>query len=196
MPSLDIHIAIARKYLQMYSDVKDVTSFIKGTLAPDLAVNRSASHYAITIQGPVTTLKILNNKVDLKAYLQDKSVANDYEKGYFLHLLTDYLFFTTFFSQDLLQNMAYPDFKKNLYYSYNLLQNHLQTNYDIDYHPFAKEAEERIITSQVNANYYGEKRKNIIPPAKLDEFINHILQNDVTYYLDKYKNREGEIINA
>lgn len=45
MPSLDIHIAIARKYIIKYNDVKDEIAFIKGNLDPDLAKDRIASHY-------------------------------------------------------------------------------------------------------------------------------------------------------
>ena len=45
MPSLDIHIAIARKYLKKYSDIKNDVLFIKGNLYPDLVDDRIKSHY-------------------------------------------------------------------------------------------------------------------------------------------------------
>lgn len=45
MPSLDIHIAIARKYLIKYNDVKDKIVFIKENLDSDLSKDRIASHY-------------------------------------------------------------------------------------------------------------------------------------------------------
>ena len=47
MPSLDIHIAIARKYLNKYDDIINKNEFIRGNLEPDLVDDRIVSHYTI-----------------------------------------------------------------------------------------------------------------------------------------------------
>ena len=186
MPSLDIHIAIARKYLKKYNDIKDEVAFIKGNLDPDLAEDRIASHYTKE-KDKKELSKILKNKVGLNDYLKDKNVSNDYEKGYFLHLVSDYIFFNFFFDKDYIKTTTYTNFKKDLYYSYNMIHDYLINKYDISYYPFENEVKKRIAASQVAANYNGEKKINIIPYKKLDCFINKILEKDIYNYLKTFK---------
>lgn len=185
MPSLDIHIAIARKYLKKYNDIKDEISFIKGNLEPDLVDDRIASHYTIKTDDRVL-YHILKNKIGLSDYLNSKRVNNDYEKGYFLHLVTDFIFFNQFFDDEYIKITEYGNFKKDLYYSYNIIHSYLIDNYDIRYTPFNDKVEKRISTSQVDANYDGEERTNIIPYNKLDIFIDEILKKDVNGYLNYF----------
>ena len=182
MPSLDIHIAIARKYLIKYNDVKDEIAFIKGNLEPDLAIDRIASHYTKRTDKNDLS-EILKNKVGLSEYLNDKNIVDDYEKGYFLHLVTDFIFFNSFFDKNYIKATDYSNFKKDLYYSYNIVHNYLLNKYDISYYPFENEVKTRIITSQTGTNWNGEKRANIVSYKKLDNFINKILDKDIYNYL-------------
>lgn len=187
MPSLDIHIAIARKYLKEHNDIQDEIAFIKGNLEPDLVADRNASHF--TKKGNKDNLlNILKNKIQLHEYLKTVKISDDYEKGYFLHLVTDYVFFNDFLDKDYIKNKDYSNFKKDLYYSYNMVHNYLNNNYDIDYHPFENEIKKRISTSQIDANYNGEKRTNIIPFDKLDDFINEIVEKDINNHQEYFKN--------
>ncbi len=186
MPSLDIHIALARKYLKIHNDIKDEVEFIKGSLAPDLAIDRIKSHYTKKVNQ--NNLKeILKNKIGLNEYLAKAKIDNDYEKGYFFHLLTDYIFFNNFFDKNYIVKTEYNDFKKDLYYSYNQVHEYLINNYDISYGPFQKEVENRITSSQKDAHYRGEERQNIISYANLDKFINEMLKNDISTYLESLK---------
>ena len=186
MPSLDIHIAIARKYLTKYGDIKDESAFIKGNLDPDLMEDRMASHY--TKKNNKNNLsEILKNKIGLKEYLNDKNIINDYEKGYFLHLVSDFMFYNFFFDKNYIKRTNYTDFKKDLYYSYNIIHDYLINKYDISYYPFEKEVEKRIADSQIDVNYDEEKKTNIIPYKELDKFINKILEKDVCTYIKEFK---------
>lgn len=185
MPSLDIHIALARKYLKIHNDIKDEVEFIKGSLAPDLAIDRIKSHYTKKVDKN-NLEEILKNKVDLPEYLAKTKINTDYEKGYFFHLLTDFLFFNNFFDKNYVVKTDYNNFKKDLYYSYNKAHKYLINNYDISYEPFQKEVEKRISSSQKDANYNGEERQNIIPDAHLDKFINEMVKEDISTYLKKF----------
>lgn len=148
MPSLDIHIAIARKYLKEHNDIQDEIAFIKGNLELDLVDDRNESHF--TKKGNKDNLlNILKNKIQLDEYLKTTKISDDYEKGYFLHLLTDYIFFNDFLDKDYIKNTDYNNLKKDLYYSYNIAHNYLNENYDIDYNLFQNEIKKRICTSQL-----------------------------------------------
>ena len=124
----------------------------------------------------------------LSEYLSDKKVVDDYEKGYFLHLVTDFIFFNFFIDKNYIKTTNYSDFKKDLYYSYNIAHDYLINKYDINYYPFENEVKTRITTSQTDARYNGEKRLNIIPYKKLDNFIIEILDKDINNYLKDFKN--------
>ena len=80
-----IHVAIANEYIKKnYIENKD--EFVDGVIAPDRTDDKIATHYGD-----------INSRTDLKRYLSLNSVDADYQKGYFLHLLTDYLFYNYYF---------------------------------------------------------------------------------------------------
>ena len=186
MPSIDIHMAIARNYLKKYDGIGDHLKFIKGSIAPDLASDTISSHYGKGMDDKDLAL-FLKNKIGLKEYLATNTIDNDYERGYFLHLLTDYMFFNYFFDKEYISKRTHKDFKKDLYYSYNTIHDYLASNYDISYEPFSDEVEKKISNSQVEIEYNGEKRINITPCDKIDKFINNILDKDINDYYEYFK---------
>ena len=102
MPGFIIHIAVAKKYIDNFkNDIKNENDFLQGVLAPDLFNDKYESHYhnyGEVCSGLNYLLKNCNFDIN-----------SDYGKGYFLHVLTDYIFYNY-------------DFKKEVYYvrSHNL----------------------------------------------------------------------------
>lgn len=81
MPGFVVHIAIAQEYLRKHK--KDFSQdFILGSIAPDFDSDKSKSHYG---KSPAYT--------NLGNFLQSNTPSTDFEQGYFLHLVTDYLFY-------------------------------------------------------------------------------------------------------
>ena len=184
MPSFNIHLAIARKYIENHNDIINEDEFLKGNIEPDLVIDKSKSHYS----GPQDKNKLieyLKNKVVIEEYLKQNIVETDYDKGVFLHLLTDYLFFREFFDKEYLQNVSYEQFRKDLYYSYDITNKYLETKYNTSYEQFKDEIEKNIKKSNSNANYNKQVETNIIPTDKLDKFIEEVSNID----LIEYKNR-------
>ena len=87
MPGYVIHLAIAKEYIKKHK-IEDRIEFLKGSIAPDGNQNKVESHYSIhgTSSGS-----------NLYLYLQKNKLDNDYNKGYFLHLLADFLFYNKYF---------------------------------------------------------------------------------------------------
>lgn len=87
MPGYVIHLAIAKEYIKKHK-IEDRLEFLKGSIAPDGNQNKVLSHYSIhgTSSGSNLYLFLQKNKLD-----------NDYNKGYFLHLLSDLLFYNKYF---------------------------------------------------------------------------------------------------
>ena len=104
MPGYVMHVAIAQEYLRKkrkeYS--KD---FINGTIAPDITENKAETHYG---KSPAYT--------NLKNFLSKNVLDTDFMRGYFLHLIADYLFYNKY-----LKKIEKPQ----IYYDYDY------TNWDL-----------------------------------------------------------------
>lgn len=91
MPSYPIHLAIAKEYLKTHNE-ENVEEFYQGVIAPDnkpiLELGNGRLHYGEN-----------SHKPDLNRYYHEKGLDSSYNRGYFLHLLTDYLFYNRFLNE-------------------------------------------------------------------------------------------------
>ena len=130
-----IHLAIAEEYLKKHKDVKeDYEEFIKGVIYPDSVTDKSLTHYGIK-----------SSKVILKDFLQDNEINNSYMRGYFLHLITDYLFYNKYLEK----------FSKDIYNDYDILNKRLIEKYNvvlpenIQNNVFYEDGETKILTMEL-----------------------------------------------
>ena len=135
MPGYVIHLAIAEEYLKKHKDVKeDYDEFIKGVIYPDSVTDKSLTHYGIK-----------SSKVILKDFLQDNEINNSYMRGYFLHLITDYLFYNKYLEK----------FTKDIYNDYDILNKKLIEKYNvvlpenIQNNVFYEDGETKILTMEL-----------------------------------------------
>lgn len=109
MPGYVIHLAVGKVY-QKNNEIKDVESFERGVIAPDLAKDKAKSHYGTYSSSP-----------DLNKYLTERKVTNEFDEGYFLHLLTDYLFYNKFLET----------WDKHIYDDYDKLNDRIMKKYNV-----------------------------------------------------------------
>ncbi len=176
MASPAMHLAIAKKYIERHNNL-NYKEFIKGTLYPDAETNNIKLHYPkSSIMGEFAIG--VYDKVNLYAFLTDYPKLNDFELGYFLHLVTDYLFFHECFTRDYLMNTKCEQFCKELYHAYDCLDSYLFAKYHItkeDYKAYPSEYypgipyEECLLSKDFVDNFI--KRVSYID---LDKFINKI----------------------
>jgi len=85
MASYSMHLAIVKLYLKSHPEENE-EEFIKGTLEPDMVPSseKGRTHYGKHAAW-----------ANPAKYLQEngRSIENSYKRGYFLHLVTDYLFY-------------------------------------------------------------------------------------------------------
>ena len=110
MPGYIIHIAVAKEYAKKHK-IKNVDDFIRGSIAPDFANDKSTTHYG---KSPAYT--------NLGNYLKENTILTDYDKGFFLHLITDYLFYNKY-----LNDISKPQ----IYYDYDFLNKEIIDKYEI-----------------------------------------------------------------
>lgn len=185
MASFNIHLAIGKRYIEKSNIIQNEEDFYKGIIDPDLVDDKKISHYTGSYQDKSDLLKYLENKVQLNEFLKDNNINSDYQKGVFLHLITDYLFFNNFFDNDYLKNVSYEEFCKDLYYSYDIINQHIEDKYKINYANFSNKINNNIEKSKKEKNITNEARKNILSLSNLDRFIEYV--SDIS--LEDYKNK-------
>ena len=180
MPGFNIHLAIGKRYIEKQKNKKDVikneNSFYNGLVAPDLVNDKKISHYT-TETNKNNLEKYLLGKVRLDLYLKDNKVETDFEKGVFLHLITDYLFFNKFFEKEFIKNIDYQDFVRDLYYSYEMTNEYLNKKYNIDFSIFGDRLEKNIRKNKKEKKLEDsdlKEKKLIFSEKDLDEFIEKI----------------------
>lgn len=110
MPGYVIHLAVAKEYIRKHNDIENKEKFIEGIMYPDSVKDKSQTHY-----GPNSA------NSDLTKFLKEHKILSDFEKGYFIHLISDYLFYRNF--KDLPDSRIYDD--------YDILNNLIIEEYDI-----------------------------------------------------------------
>ena len=113
MPSLVMYLAIAKKYMEKHPEENE-EEFIEGILAPDrkrnLRVEKDRLHYGESSHRP-----------DLNRYCQDEGLESSYNRGYFLNLLTDYLFY----------NRYLQEYSADIFYDFKRMNKRIEDKYDV-----------------------------------------------------------------
>lgn len=126
-----IHIAIAQEYLRK-NNIKYNIDFIRGSIQPDLTNDKTKTHYG---KSPAYT--------NLKKFLLNNNIGTNLNKGIFLHLITDYLFYNyylEFFSKQYIYD-DYDISNKSIIDKYNV-----KILDDIKDNIFFKEGQLKILT--------------------------------------------------
>lgn len=93
-----IHIAVAQEYLKKHDKINEnQKEFIKGVIYPDSVSDKSLTHYGSK-----------SSKVILKDFLRENQTNTSFNRGYFLHLVTDYLFYNKYL--DIFTKDIYNDY--------------------------------------------------------------------------------------
>lgn len=98
MPGYVIHLAVAEKYIEKHkSKNENYYEFIEGVIYPDSTKIKSETHYGEK-----------SSQSNVYEFLKEHELNNSFERGYFLHLLTDYLFYNRYI--DTISNEIYSDY--------------------------------------------------------------------------------------
>lgn len=130
-----IHLAVAEEYLRKHkSKIEKYDDFIQGVIYPDSVKDKSETHYGVK-----------SSKSNLYDFLMYKDIDTSFNRGYFLHLLTDYLFYNYYV--DTMSNDMYND--------YDILNKYLINRYnvvipdEVKKYIFFKEGELKILSKQL-----------------------------------------------
>ena len=127
-----IHLAVGKVYSKN-NKINDLESFEKGIMAPDMEEDKSKSHY-----GP------FSSSPGIKEFLEQQGILDSYNEGYFLHLLTDYLFYNKFLDR----------WEKSIYDDYDIINENIIKKYGIE---IPKEIQEKVKFKQGNLTILKEE---------------------------------------
>ena len=178
MASSPIHLAIAKKYIEKNINLNK-EEVLKGTIYPDTIKDKNTSHYADLTKRGKDNVSHLQGKVNLYSFLLDHPTLDDFEFGWFLHLITDYLFFEECFTKEYLLSHTFDEFRKDLCFGYDCLNQYLTEKYKITREDFTIYPEEI---------YPGiPYQDNIFTKEQIDEFISRVSEIDTNQYIKKIK---------
>ena len=145
-----IHLAVAEAYKDKHiNDIKNYEDFIKGVIFPDSVSDKSLTHYGEK-----------SSKVNLKEFLRENEIDNEYNKRYFLHLVTDYIFYNKFLDC----------FSKDIYNDYDILNEIIQKKFNV------------IIPESVNDKvFYKRGDTSILAEEKVIKFIEEVSDYKLSY---------------
>lgn len=153
-----IHIAVAQEYLKKHSKIQEnENEFIKGVIYPDSVSDKSLTHYGKK-----------SSKVILKDFLSENDINTSFKRGYFLHLVTDYLFYNKYLEK----------FSKEIYNDYDILNRPLIEKYnvklprEVEKMCFYKTGETSILSLQL-----AQKLIDEISSLDLEKIENEIKEN-------------------
>lgn len=177
MACSSIHLAISKLYLEKSKISVDKYKVLEGTLYPDTVKDKNVSHYADIEKRGKDNISHLQGKVNLYNFLLSHSNLDDFELGWFIHLVTDYLFFDECFSKYYLLITSYEQFRKDLYFSYDCISEYISNKYRITKEDY---------TIYLSEFYPGkEYQECLFSKEMLDSFIERVSSIDLEKYINK-----------
>ena len=111
MPSYAIHIAVAEEYMKKHPYLKEEhDKFIDGVIIPDMVTDKSLTHYGKD-----------SSCSNLFRFIEANELDDSFKRGYFLHLMTDYMFY----------NKYIDTWSKKCYNDYDILNDGIIKKYNL-----------------------------------------------------------------
>ncbi len=192
MASYSIHLAVAKRYVEK-NNINNKVNIYKGVIDPDLADDKNISHY--TDRDEIDTFeesKALS--AGLYNFLKSNDIETDYNKGLFIHLITDYLFFNTFLDKEYVSSAKFEDFGKDLYYSYDKSNKYLEDKYNIS--SIFNNEDLKSYQLKIEDDYKPTKGEHrlLIDENKIYEFIEFVSDINLEKYKSKILENKGNIL--
>lgn len=191
MPSFNIHLAVAIKYSEK-NNITNKSEFFKGNIAPDLVSDKSISHYT-GMRDKRFLRQFVFEKVRLNEFLKENKVETDYEKGVFLHLATDFIFYQEILSDEYLAEVDYDKMIQDLYYTYRVTNFYLEEKYNIHALNLDEVMETNIKKTLTRMNVDDSYGKNLLPESIMEEFIDKISKLDIESYIEKIRREDKNV---
>ncbi len=193
MASFNIHLAVAKRYNDK-NFIGNSEDFYKGIIDPDLEEYENKLHYTESNRNREHLISYLQGKTNLPWFLSENNIDTDYNKGVFLHLITDYIFFNNFFETNYLNNITYEEFVRDLHYSYDYTNDYLKDKYDVDISCYEDRINKNIFKDKEDKKTKNIVGNNILNFEKLNNFIESVSNINLERYRTKLIDRNINVL--
>ncbi len=191
MPSFNIHLAVAVKYSQSHK-IENKEEFFRGNIDPDLVKDKSISHYT-GMRDKNHLRQYVFEKVRLNEFLKKNKVETDYEKGVFLHLATDFIFYQEILTDEYLTKVDFDEMIQDLYYTYRITNPYLEEKYNIHSLNLDDVMNSNIKQTLIRMNVDNTCGTNLLPETIMDNFIEKVAKIDLESYIEKIKREDKNV---
>lgn len=185
-----MHLAIAEEYMK-HNFIKNRTAFLDGTLEPDLLPDKISSHFG-SYEKPKSIRELLKSRMSLEKYVRESEITSDFEKGYFLHMIVDDLFYEYIYSEDIEQQTP-EQAKVDMYSDYDFVTHHILLKYKIE-----KDRIKQFLNSKKGTPVYFTAEdcdKFISATGKIDlAEAKELIRADVLSFREKFFRKNNIII--
>src|SRR5574344_384942 len=170
MPGYVIHLAVANEYLKKHKNdvIQNKESFLLGSINPHFTTKekKGETHYGQS-----------SSIIYLRKYLNSNLLNSDFNKGYFLHLVTDYVFY----------NKILEIISQDIYNDYDILNKKLMKKYNVKLPDIVKD--------KVFFTEGSTKILNMDTAENLIDTVSNFNLNDIRTEIlsNKYTNKWDEI---
>ena len=185
MASFLTHMVIGQEHLKYFREENEI-EFLKGNIDPDYLhisknLDKAKSHYGKPYNPKLTQKQNFENKTILLSYLKQNKLDNSYNRGYFLHLISDYYFYNKVIDIGLVENLNNNEVKTIYYDDYTKVQKFLLTKYAPKFLP---EIESMMYIKNNFLNIYKDGAPKLFSMNEFEKYIEYCSKLD----LDNFAN--------
>ncbi len=129
MACLAMHLAVGYKYLQKHTG-EDVDQFVEGSVSPDLAEDKIASHFGEN-KRPTSVKEMLEYKMDIVKIAENYDLSTSKNRAEFLHLICDDIFYRYVYSEEL-EKWPPQEVKQAMYDDYDFVTAYILKKYNFE----------------------------------------------------------------
>ncbi len=211
MPCLAIHLAVAKKYLELHKeefpDKKSQEEFLLGSIAPDvgseninglingleeyntgedsaeISARKNNRHFGLNFKTD-DMIEYMKKKVDFHRFFEaNPEINTPFLKAYFLHLLCDYYFFGEYITSEKLQNLSFQQIAQMGYNDYDLITPILIEKYHLSIPPQIQDILSR----------KGQGELQIVSEDAVDLFIQEMANVNLEEEKEKVLHKQSKI---
>ena len=190
MPCLAMHLAIAKEYLKKHPE-ENKGEFILGTIAPDVNIpninnyingiteDKNGHHFGENYNTN-DAIEYMKKKVNFQKFLNDNNINTSFLRAYFLHLISDYLFFGEYITGKDIENLSFVEIRDKGYADYNRITLKIIEKYNLEIPEGIKD-----IVSGVS-----DGKLELINEEQVYRFIKEMAQIDIQQFKNTILNKK------
>ena len=178
MACSSLHILIAEQYCKEHN-IHNTKPYLEGAILPDIQADKVSSHFGKKIR-PTSLKEALEAKIDIKECINSLNFNDETQRGIFLHLLTDYIYYN-FLYEEKFESISLPTILASIANDASVMTKEITKKHNIS----LPEKYHQLIQPKEDCGKYllfkGDKLNNfikLVSSLQIDDAKKSILKNE------------------